>query len=101
LDAQDQGADEQRLRTLAAEALGEICFRDGGRRAAGLKAEFMNVEQVQTDLWNCRASPPNPAAMCGAPAKAESRLRKLDDWSTAGPPLARRTARGRGQARRR
>ncbi|WP_412080502.1 telomere-protecting terminal protein Tpg [Streptomyces sp. SCL15-6] len=79
LDAQDQGADEQRLRALAAEAFGEVCFRDGGRRAVGLKVEFTDVEQVQSDLWNCRTSP-HPAAMCGALAGAESRLH--GSWTT-------------------
>ncbi|MEV0695219.1 XRE family transcriptional regulator [Streptomyces sp. NPDC050388] len=32
-DAQDTGAGEQQLRILAGEALGEVSFRDGGRRA--------------------------------------------------------------------
>ncbi|MGV9594717.1 telomere-protecting terminal protein Tpg [Streptomyces tendae] len=50
LDAQDQGAGEQQLRALAAEALGEVYFRDGGRRAAGLEVEFTDVEHVEFDL---------------------------------------------------
>lgn len=49
-DAQDQGAGEQQLRALTAEALGEIYFRDDGRRAAGLEVEFTDVEQVEFDL---------------------------------------------------
>jgi hypothetical protein len=49
-DAQDQGAGEQQLRALAAEALGEVYFRDGGRRAAGLDVEFTDVEHVEFDL---------------------------------------------------
>ncbi|MFE0448627.1 telomere-protecting terminal protein Tpg [Streptomyces fungicidicus] len=49
-DAQDTGAGEQQLRALAAEALGEVYFRDGGRRAAGLEVEFTDVEHVQFDL---------------------------------------------------
>ncbi|MFF9378849.1 telomere-protecting terminal protein Tpg [Streptomyces griseoluteus] len=49
-DAQDQGAGEQQLRALAAEALGEVYFRDGGRRAAGLEVEFTDVEHVEFDL---------------------------------------------------
>ncbi|MEV5646400.1 XRE family transcriptional regulator [Streptomyces flaveolus] len=48
--AQDQGAGEQQLRALAAEALGEVHFRDGGRRADGLEVEFTDVEQVEFDL---------------------------------------------------
>ncbi len=50
LDAQDVGADERQLRALAAEALGEMYFRDGGRRAAGLQVQFTDVEHVQFDL---------------------------------------------------
>jgi hypothetical protein len=42
---QDAGASEQQLRTLA-----EVYFRDGGRRAHGLGAEFTDVEQIQFDL---------------------------------------------------
>ncbi|MEU6102800.1 telomere-protecting terminal protein Tpg [Streptomyces flaveolus] len=49
-EAQDQGAGEQQLRALAAEALGEVYFRDGGRRADGLEVEFTDVEQVEFDL---------------------------------------------------
>ncbi|MFZ4184529.1 telomere-protecting terminal protein Tpg [Streptomyces pseudogriseolus] len=43
-DAQDAGASEQQLRALAGEALGEVYFRDGGRRAHGLEVEFTDVE---------------------------------------------------------
>jgi hypothetical protein len=43
--------------------------------------EFTDVEQAQSDLWNCRASP-HPAAMRGAPAGAESRLH--GSWTTGG-----------------
>ncbi|WP_192342366.1 telomere-protecting terminal protein Tpg [Streptomyces sp. VITNK9] len=50
LDAQDAGADERQLRALAAEALGEMYFRDGGRRAAGLHVEFTDIEQAEFDL---------------------------------------------------
>ncbi|WP_258308703.1 XRE family transcriptional regulator [Streptomyces sp. NWU339] len=49
-DAQDTGATEQRLRDLAAEALGEVYFRDGGRRASGLEVQFTDVEHVEFDL---------------------------------------------------
>jgi hypothetical protein len=33
---------------LAAEALGEVYFRDGGRRAIGLEVEF--TERLEFDL---------------------------------------------------
>lgn len=49
-DAQDAGASEQQLRGLAAEALGEVYFRDGGRRAHGLDVELTDIEQMQFDL---------------------------------------------------
>ncbi|MFF4756968.1 telomere-protecting terminal protein Tpg [Streptomyces sp. NPDC001270] len=49
-DAQDAGAGEQQLRDLAAEALGEVYFRDGGRRASGLEVEFTDVEHLEFDL---------------------------------------------------
>jgi hypothetical protein len=39
-DAQNIGAGEQQLRAGAAEGLGEMYFRDGGRRAHGLEVEF-------------------------------------------------------------
>ncbi|MFC7900226.1 telomere-protecting terminal protein Tpg [Streptomyces griseoincarnatus] len=48
--AQDAGASEQQLRNLAGEALGDVYFRDGGRRAHGLEVEFTDVEQIQFDL---------------------------------------------------
>jgi AcrR family transcriptional regulator len=49
-EAQDAGANEQQLRGLAAEALGEVYFRDGGRRAHGLEVEFTDVEHLEFDL---------------------------------------------------
>ncbi|MFF9490226.1 telomere-protecting terminal protein Tpg [Streptomyces sp. NPDC014676] len=49
-DAQDAGASEQQLRALAGEALGEVYFRDGGRRAHGLEVEFTDVEHLEFDL---------------------------------------------------
>ncbi|MFL4910889.1 telomere-protecting terminal protein Tpg [Streptomyces sp. MMS24-I2-30] len=49
-DAQDAGAGEQQLRELAAEGLGEVYFRDGGRRATGLEVQFTDVEHVEFDL---------------------------------------------------
>jgi hypothetical protein len=49
-DAQDAGASEQQLRALAGEALGEVYFRDGGRRAHGLEVEFTDVEHLEFEL---------------------------------------------------
>ncbi|SDE24798.1 hypothetical protein SAMN05216505_12252 [Streptomyces prasinopilosus] len=49
-DAQDVGANEQQLRDLAAEVLGEVSFRDGGCRATGLEVEFTDVEHLEFDL---------------------------------------------------
>ncbi|MDO0930155.1 XRE family transcriptional regulator [Streptomyces sp. TG1A-8] len=49
-DAQDAGASEQQLRAIAAEGLGEMYFRDGGRRAHGLEVEFTDVEHLEFDL---------------------------------------------------
>ncbi|GGT44958.1 telomere-protecting terminal protein Tpg [Streptomyces chromofuscus] len=49
-NAQDAGASEQQLRTLAAEALGEVYFRDSGRRAHGLDVELTDIEHVAFDL---------------------------------------------------
>jgi transcriptional regulator with XRE-family HTH domain len=49
-DAQDAGASERQLRDIAAEGLGEMYFRDGGRRAHGLEVEFTDVEHVEFDL---------------------------------------------------
>ncbi|MEU2271985.1 helix-turn-helix transcriptional regulator [Streptomyces olindensis] len=49
-DAQEAGASEQQLRNIAAEGLGEVYFRDGGRRARGLEVEFTDVEHLEFDL---------------------------------------------------
>ncbi|MEU4097165.1 XRE family transcriptional regulator [Streptomyces sp. NPDC026673] len=48
--AQDQGADEQHLRAIAAEALQDVYFRDRGRRAAGLQVEFTDLDYVDFEL---------------------------------------------------
>ncbi|OSZ59854.1 hypothetical protein OQI_13875 [Streptomyces pharetrae CZA14] len=44
------GAGEQQLRAIAAEGLGEMYFRDGGRRAHGLEVESTDVDQFEIDL---------------------------------------------------
>ncbi|MFJ8108200.1 telomere-protecting terminal protein Tpg [Streptomyces sp. NPDC096132] len=49
-EAQQDGATEQQLREIAAEGLGEVYFRDRGRRAHGLLVEFTDVEHVDFDL---------------------------------------------------
>ncbi|MEV6134325.1 XRE family transcriptional regulator [Streptomyces violaceusniger] len=49
-EARDAQAGEQQLLDLTAEALGEMYFRDGGRRAQGLMVEFTDVEALDFDL---------------------------------------------------
>jgi hypothetical protein len=44
-DAQGQGASEDRLRELAADALREVYFQDGGRRAGSLQEVQINDVQ--------------------------------------------------------
>lgn len=48
--AQDAGATDDQLRQAAAEALGEVYFRDSGRRVRGLEVEFIDVEHLEFDL---------------------------------------------------
>lgn len=43
-DAQQQGADDARLRDIVAEGLQEIYFKDGGRRAQDLEVELTDVD---------------------------------------------------------
>jgi hypothetical protein len=49
-DARDQGATDQQLKNIAAEALQETYFKDGGRRASGLRVEYTDVEHIEFDL---------------------------------------------------
>ncbi|MER5362784.1 XRE family transcriptional regulator [Streptomyces sp. NPDC002785] len=50
-DAQEQGASDQQLQGIAAEALKEVYFQDGGRRAGSLKeVRFTDVEHLEFDL---------------------------------------------------
>ncbi|MEU0009317.1 XRE family transcriptional regulator [Streptomyces sp. NPDC006314] len=49
-EAKDAGGTEQQLRNIAAEALGEVYFRDSGRRAHGLEVDFTDVEHLEFDL---------------------------------------------------
>ncbi|MFG3007413.1 telomere-protecting terminal protein Tpg [Streptomyces calvus] len=50
LQAQEAGVDEDDLRDLAAEALGEVYFRDGSRRAHGLEVELKDIVDLQFEL---------------------------------------------------
>ncbi|WP_108932887.1 telomere-protecting terminal protein Tpg [Streptomyces ardesiacus] len=50
LQAQEAGVDEDDLRDLAAEALGEVYFRDNGRRAHGLEVELKDIVDLQFEL---------------------------------------------------
>jgi transcriptional regulator with XRE-family HTH domain len=48
--AQDAGATEDQLRQVAAEALGEVYFRDNGRRAHGLEVELTDLLDLEFEL---------------------------------------------------
>ncbi|MEV5433183.1 XRE family transcriptional regulator [Streptomyces sp. NPDC052701] len=48
--AQDDGASEDQLRQVAAEALGEVYFRDSGRRAHGLEVELTDLLDLEFEL---------------------------------------------------
>ncbi|MEU3602286.1 XRE family transcriptional regulator [Streptomyces sp. NPDC006798] len=51
LDAQDQGAGEDRLRELTADALREVYFQDSGRRAGSLEeVQITDVVDLDFDL---------------------------------------------------
>ena len=50
-DAQEQGATDQQLQQIAAEALKEVYFQDNGRRAGQLEeVRFTGIEHLQFDL---------------------------------------------------
>ncbi|MEU3401335.1 telomere-protecting terminal protein Tpg [Streptomyces filamentosus] len=50
-DAQDAGASDTELQEIAAEALKEVYFQDGGRRAGSLEeVRFTDVEHLEFDL---------------------------------------------------
>lgn len=81
-DAQQAEASERQLCDIAAEGLGEIYFRDGGRRVHGLEVEFTDVEHVEFDLkgrtrvravacrMECCAGRPVTARGSGRPGRA-------------------------------
>ncbi|MFE1315768.1 telomere-protecting terminal protein Tpg [Streptomyces sp. NPDC058755] len=50
-DAQQQGATDQQLQQIAAEALKDVYFQDSGRRAGSLEeVRFTDIEHVEFDL---------------------------------------------------
>ncbi|MFF9690745.1 telomere-protecting terminal protein Tpg [Streptomyces sp. NPDC014623] len=50
-DAQEQGAGDARLQDITAEALKEVYFQDGGRRAGSLEeVRFTDIEHLEFDL---------------------------------------------------
>jgi uncharacterized protein (DUF1684 family) len=50
-DAHEQGAGDQQLQQIAAEALKEVYFQDGGRRAGSLEeVRFTDVQHIDFDL---------------------------------------------------
>ncbi|MFD3931758.1 telomere-protecting terminal protein Tpg [Streptomyces sp. NPDC058614] len=50
-DAQQQGASDQELKEIAADALREVYFQDGGRRAGSLEeVRFTDIEHLEFDL---------------------------------------------------
>ncbi|MFI1808495.1 telomere-protecting terminal protein Tpg [Streptomyces californicus] len=50
-DAQEQGATDDRLQEIAAEALKEVYFQDGGRRASSLdEVRFTDIEHLEFEL---------------------------------------------------
>ncbi|MFF9087407.1 telomere-protecting terminal protein Tpg [Streptomyces sp. NPDC014991] len=48
--AHEGGATEAQLRQVAAEALGEVYFRDNGRRAHGLEVELTDLLDLEFEL---------------------------------------------------
>lgn len=50
-DAQEQGASDQQIQQIAAEALKEVYFQDDGRRAGQLEeVRFTDIEHLEFDL---------------------------------------------------
>jgi uncharacterized protein (DUF1684 family) len=50
-EAQEQGATDQRLQEIAAEAVKEVYFQDSGRRAGHLEeVRFTDIEHLEFDL---------------------------------------------------
>lgn len=55
--SRETGAIEQQLQSIAAEGVGEACFREAGRRAHDLEVEFTDVEHVES-ICSRRQLPP-------------------------------------------
>jgi transcriptional regulator with XRE-family HTH domain len=49
-DAYQQGATEQQLQQILAEGLGEMYFRDAGRRAAGLDVAITDIDYLEAEF---------------------------------------------------
>ncbi|MEV8628575.1 XRE family transcriptional regulator [Streptomyces sp. NPDC051079] len=49
-EAQEAGATEQQLQQITAEVLGDVYFRDNGRRAHGLEVELTDLEHLEFEL---------------------------------------------------
>ncbi|MGC5245277.1 telomere-protecting terminal protein Tpg [Streptomyces albogriseolus] len=50
-EAQEQGADDARLQEITADALREVYFQDGGRRAGSLEeVRFTDIEHLEFEL---------------------------------------------------
>ncbi|MFF8401763.1 telomere-protecting terminal protein Tpg [Streptomyces sp. NPDC015684] len=49
-EAQEAGLTEDQLRRITAEALGEVYFRDNGRRAHGLEVELTDLIDLEFEL---------------------------------------------------
>jgi len=50
LEAQEAGVDDDQLRQITADALGEVYFRDNGRRAHSLEVELTDLLILQFEL---------------------------------------------------
>ncbi|WP_256096456.1 hypothetical protein [Streptomyces sp. LUP30] len=49
-EAREAGADEDDLLQVAPEVLGEVYFRDNGRRAHGLEVELKDLVDLEFEL---------------------------------------------------
>ncbi|MFI8341916.1 telomere-protecting terminal protein Tpg [Streptomyces sp. NPDC085639] len=54
-EAQQQGADDGRLRAMVAEGLQDIYFKDGGTRADHLEVEFTDIDYIDVSFQNTSA----------------------------------------------
>lgn len=49
-DAREQGATDRELQQTTADALGDVYFRDSGRRAHDLLVELTDIEWIEFEL---------------------------------------------------